>query len=123
MDFGENIHSYSRKQAIEDGVLIDISELAKECGFKVPVAITSALMNKYLEPDEENRSLGQSFEGRAWDMLFLLFIKAKSVSNSCVFISMEINVRSVKKTVSIKAVIGPGDTLDPVLTIMLPEED
>jgi hypothetical protein len=30
----EVIHSYSRTQALEDGVLVDISPLAKEAGFK-----------------------------------------------------------------------------------------
>ena len=36
------IHSYSRAQAIEDGVLVDVSETAREAGFTVPVAITRA---------------------------------------------------------------------------------
>ena len=30
------IFQYSRAQAIEDGVLIDLTEWAKELGFKVP---------------------------------------------------------------------------------------
>ena len=33
------IHSYSRAQAIEDGVLADISDLGEEMGFKIPVSI------------------------------------------------------------------------------------
>jgi hypothetical protein len=35
------VYSYTRKQAIKDGVLIDVTKQAKETGFKVPVAITS----------------------------------------------------------------------------------
>ena len=40
------IHSYSRKQAIEDGVLVDLMqpglvELVKEAGFRFPIAMTS----------------------------------------------------------------------------------
>jgi hypothetical protein len=34
----ELIHSYSRAQAIADGVLIDVSETAKEVGIVFPVA-------------------------------------------------------------------------------------
>ena len=34
------IHSYSRTQAIKDGVPVDVTETAKECGFKYPVAVT-----------------------------------------------------------------------------------
>ena len=30
------IYSYSRKQAIEDGVLVDLSPWAKETGFSIP---------------------------------------------------------------------------------------
>lgn len=30
--FGEPISSYSRKRAVEDGVLIDVSETAKKAG-------------------------------------------------------------------------------------------
>ncbi len=38
--FGEVISSYSRAQAIEDGVLVDISGLAREAGFRYPVAVS-----------------------------------------------------------------------------------
>ncbi|WP_320008659.1 DUF6573 family protein [Maridesulfovibrio sp.] len=34
------IFSYTRKQAIEDGNLIDVIEQAKQTGFKVPVAVS-----------------------------------------------------------------------------------
>ena len=40
--FGEVIYTYTRAQAIEDGVLIDATEMAKETGFKWPVALTAA---------------------------------------------------------------------------------
>jgi hypothetical protein len=38
--FGEPIHPYTRAQAIDDGYLIDVSETAREAGFRLPVAIT-----------------------------------------------------------------------------------
>ena len=34
------ISRYTRAQAIEDGVLVDVSELAREAGFRFPVAMT-----------------------------------------------------------------------------------
>lgn len=43
------IYSYSREQAIQDGVLIDITGIAKEAGFKWPVAITDTLYHQYIE--------------------------------------------------------------------------
>ncbi|MEU4294388.1 DUF6573 family protein [Kribbella sp. NPDC026596] len=40
--FGEAdvIHSYSRADSIAGGILIDVTETARESGFTVPVALT-----------------------------------------------------------------------------------
>ena len=40
--FGEVIYAYTRAEAIADGVLIDVTETAKEVGFRLPVALTAA---------------------------------------------------------------------------------
>ena len=40
--FGNVISTYTRAQAIEDGVLIDAGAMAREAGFKWPVALTTA---------------------------------------------------------------------------------
>ncbi len=37
------IFSYTRAQAIEDGVLVDLTAWAKETGFRIPVACTSSV--------------------------------------------------------------------------------
>jgi len=39
--FGEVICSYIRAHAIEDGMLVDVSALAKEAGFRYPMAVTA----------------------------------------------------------------------------------
>ena len=41
--FGEMIYSYTRAQAIEDGELVDVSDMAKQSGFKISVAVTRAV--------------------------------------------------------------------------------
>lgn len=38
------IFSYTRKQSIDDGNLIDVTAQAKESGFKVPVAVSLILL-------------------------------------------------------------------------------
>ncbi len=38
--FAPVIFAYTRAQAIEDGVLVDVSETAREASFNIPVAIT-----------------------------------------------------------------------------------
>ena len=49
------VFSYSRRQALEDGVLVDVSEMAREAGFRYPVAITRAVWDGVVTPDHEDR--------------------------------------------------------------------
>lgn len=39
--FGKPIFAYTRAQAIDDAVLNDVSDMAKEAGSRVPVALSS----------------------------------------------------------------------------------
>jgi hypothetical protein len=114
------IYSYSRKQAIEDGILVDISKIAHEAGFTVPAAITSNLY----EVMNVSQLPGQSVSGRLWDVLTLLRIEARGSNSETIIFDVIFQVSETEqKLVKIKAVIGPGDTLEPVLTLMYPHED
>ena len=46
--FGEIIYSYTRKQAIADGVQVDVSSAAKEAGIRFPVFITRTAFDAYV---------------------------------------------------------------------------
>jgi len=50
--FGPVIYSYSREQAIRDGVLVDVSSMAKEAGIVFPVAVTQRVWSEYIVPDD-----------------------------------------------------------------------
>ena len=117
------IFSYSRKQAIEDGVLIDVTDMAKELGFKWPVAVTATVWNQYIVPQEELISAGQSKEGRLWDVLNVLRIAAQQNGTEVFFKVTFLMENDRHEVVRLKAVSGPGDEGEPVITIMLPEED
>lgn len=125
--FGQPIHSYSRAEAIEDGILIDVTETTKEVGIKWPVAVTAQLFN-FIEPTEKEQEQGQDVEGRLWDTLYLFTLTARKTEGPLMqyrvnYIREQPN-RTVKtETVTIKAVIGPGDSTEPVITLMLPHED
>ena len=43
--FDPVISVYTRAQAIGDGILVDVSETAREAGFKIPVAVTRTVWN------------------------------------------------------------------------------
>lgn len=119
----EVIYSYTRKQAIADGVLVDVSTFAqKEAGFKVPVALTSTVYEKYIKSDLP----GQDETGRLWDLLFMLQLSSVGCESSSLIFKVEFQMTEKKsKTVKFKAVLGPGDSVEEsaVITIMLPNED
>lgn len=131
--FGEVIHTYSRREALADGVLVDVSEMAKEAGFKFPVALTQRLHAEVITPDPRAAEFGQSVDGRLWDALHMLRMAIagalpKKTYNvgpqqvteyQCYFI-MKARQR---RLLTLKAICGPGDNAEPVITIMLPEED
>lgn len=119
--FGEVIYSYTRKQAIEDGVLIDVSEMAKEAGFKYPVAVTSGVWYGWITPPEN--AIGQDEKGRLWDMLNVLRFEAKKAKGDRVDFKVLFDQGGEKSLVDFYSLCGPGDDLEPVITIMLPEED
>jgi hypothetical protein len=118
------IHTYTRAQAIEDGVLVDVSEMAREAGVKTPVAVTQRLWDGYITPDPRSVGWGQSIEGRLWDVLWMLSVAAhKTASNRVDFKVIFIMKEKQRRTVSLYALCGPGDDGEPVITIMLPDED
>ena len=119
------ISSYTRENAIEDGVLIDVTETAKEAGFRFPVAVTEAVWKGYIVPSKESERFGQSVSGRLWDVLSVLFFEIRKNSDKA---TIQFPIRFIMKTkqkrvVWLKAICGPGDNMEPVITIMLPNED
>ena len=54
--FGNVISTYTRAQAIEDGVLVDVGSTAQEAGFKWPVALTCRGLGRLRGLDRGRRS-------------------------------------------------------------------
>jgi hypothetical protein len=127
--FVEVIYAYIRAQAIEDGTLVDVTETAKVAGIKYPTAVTETLWNGYIELTHSLKDMGQSVQGRLWDVLFLFTLAAKTSSKGCSELFYKVNFlmeneNSCKlETVTIKAVCGPGDDSAPCITLMLENED
>jgi len=121
------IFSYTRAQAIEDGVLVDITEWARETGFKVPVACTATVWNGYVVPPPGTEPFGQSERGRAHDLLWLLFLAIKASKNTgqdqILYKVLFLMAPNKTEEVTLKAHFGPGDDGEPVVTIMTPDED
>ena len=121
--FGPPISVYTREQALEDGVLVDVSETAREAGIIYPVAVTQRLWADYITPDDRSRPYGQSEQGRLWDVLFLLAIAARSGGEAIHYRITFIMKERQRRTIQLRAVCGPGDDMTPIITVMLPDED
>lgn len=121
------IDSYSREQAIEDGVLVDVSEAARRSGFKYPVALTcGAWAACVVVPD----GLGhlQSEFGRLSDILWMLRDAVRSGDSGpelsfAVHVLQSLHCEDGSAYVTLRAVCGPDDDGSPCLTVMLEGED
>ncbi len=119
------IHAYTRAQAVADGVLIDVSETAREAGFRYPVALTRAVWDEHVvvPPLVE----GQDEAGRLWDVLTMLRFAIRA-GNGGSELRFRLHVRNDNREgeppmVELKAVCGPGDDMEPCITVMLPSEE
>jgi len=129
--FGDVIYSYSRAQAIEDGVLVDAGSMAQEAGFKWPVAFTSAVWDDCIAWTDEDKAKQayQDQSGRLWDVLYMASHTIRTSNGSSDQLRFELyrvprDGKSMKaELVTLKLIVGPGDQGEPVITIMMPNED
>lgn len=126
-DEWEIIHTYSRADAIRDGVLVDVTSTASEAGFKIPVAMTAAAYEDCVRWDASDPR-AQDEEGRLWDVLTMARLAARDAGEvrRVIFELLRIDRHGSKETPTrarLALEIGPGDSFEPVITIMQPHED
>jgi hypothetical protein len=115
--FGETIYSYTRAQAISDGVLVDLSQFAviRE-HWKINLCCTDtvwAIIQAAVQND------GKDYEGILHDISHMA--KLAIGKNEGATLLFQCIVGTGLR--SFKLHCGPGDTPVPVLTLMLPNED
>ncbi len=118
------VFSYTRARAIRDGVLVDVTETAREAGLGYPTAITASVWADCVRVPEGVE--GQDEAGRLWDILWMCrcgILHSREVEAELLFKLHVRNDNPRATLVALKAVFGPGDELEPVITIMLPNED
>lgn len=126
--FGEPISIYSRADALRDGVLVEVpADIRREAGILYPVAVTDHLWS-YIDPGNLEEMPGQSVDGRLWDLLWLFRCAARRGSGARIkyhitVLTKTTGARARNETITVLAVCGPGDYGEPVLTLMLPEDD
>ena len=120
----EIVDYYSRSQAIADGVLVEASTLAKEAGFKFPIALTQAAWCTCVEVTDG--MVGQDETGRLWDVLTMLrhAIALKPKAEGVLLFSVLVcNSKNRLRKIQLKCCMGADMDGSRYLTIMLPEED
>jgi hypothetical protein len=129
--FGPVIYSYTRKQAVADGVQVEVTKTAQEAGIKFPVFITRTVFDTYITVPEG--VTGQDEAGRLWDIVWMLhFAILRShlalMGAACTRIPIALYVRNDNqrsRLIKLIATCGPLDIDDPqpAITIMMPDED
>ena len=124
------VFSCTRSQAIVDGVIFDVTSLAKEAGFKHPMAFTAGLWAAYGEPN----TTPAEDRGTAWDILWMLRCAASGImparverypQREVIHFQAWLTLRgqTQPKRVGLKAICDGGDDGAPVITVLLPHED
>jgi hypothetical protein len=141
--FGPPIYAYTRAQALEDGFQVDISESAREAGYRYACYMTRSAWEATIGAgghwvdapagDGEQELVlphGQDVKGRTWDVLQVMLwrIRANRGPATCIEFAVSVYAYDGKHhrhNVALRAEVGPVDMDDarPAITIMLPNED
>lgn len=124
--FGDPIYSYTRKQALADGMQVDVSETAREAGIRFPTFITRTVYDGYVAVPPG--VAGQDEAGRLWDVIWMLRMAIQKTAPGQDRIRFKLYVRNDNRRprlVELLAACGPMDIDDPVpaITVMTREDD
>ena len=124
--FGDVVYSYTRAQAVADGVQVEVTKTAQEAGIRFPVFLTRTVFDAYVAvpPDVT----GQDEAGRLWDVVWMLRFAIQRTSRGVDRLPFALYVRNdnrAAKLIKLIAVAGPLDIDDPApaITVMMPDED
>ena len=116
--FGDLIYSYTRAEALADGVLIDVTERARRAGIKYPTACTAGVwaLIDCVPGNDADTLAGVVADVRLAEVLraMLAAIRQARGTDRVTFEALG---------AALWAHCGPGDTDAPVITVMLEGED
>jgi hypothetical protein len=112
--FGEPISVYTRKQAIEDGDLADVTEWAGGV-FNFPVAFTQAL---YYRLTRGAGGKPATLKARIWDVCYMATVGTAKVDGPDSMYPVIVG----RETLHLRMNCGPGDHGEPVMTCGFPED-
>jgi hypothetical protein len=122
----EVIYSYTRSQAVADGVQVDVSKIAGEAGIRFPVFITRTAFDAYVTvpPDVT----GQDEAGRLWEVVCMLRFAIRKATPGQTRLPFALYVRNdnrrprLVKLIATCGALGMDDP-QPAITVMMPDEN
>ena len=115
------VFTYTRAQAIEDGVLVDVTEQAAQVGFKYPVALTCRLWGYLCEGTKAEPE--PDVLPRVFALLLAAGKAAREEGAQTDRVHFTHYIPATGSALKLWSLCGPGDTPEPVVTIMLEGED
>ncbi len=125
-EFGPVIYSYTRAQAVADGVQVEVTKTAREAGISFPVFLTRSVFDSFVAVPPGVTC--QDEAGRLWDIVWMLRFAILRARPGVQRIPVALYVRNDNRRatlIKLIATCGPLDIDDPqpAITVMLPDED
>lgn len=109
-----------RQDAIDDGDLVEITRMGRDIGIMIPLAVSArAAQNMVPFPNIPQETVTENL----WDTLHAFRAKARTTTEEEFEFQVSLYQNGIVPTLTFKAAVSPGDDGEPVITIMLPDEN
>ena len=125
--FGPVLYSYTRSQAVADGLQVEVTKVAREAGILYPVFITRTVFDQFVTVPPGVTC--QDEAGRLWDIVWMLRFAIRRARPGADRIPVALYVRNSDteraRLIKLIAVCSALDIDDPqpAITVMMPDED
>ena len=124
--FGPVVYSYTRAQAVADGVQVEVTKTAQEAGIRFPVFLTRTVYDSFVAVPPGVTA--QDEAGRLWDIVWMLRFAILRSRPGCDRLPVALYVRNDNRAARLIKLVAVCAALDiddpqPSITVMLPDED
>ncbi len=125
-DFGPVIYSYTRAQAVADGVQVEVTKTAQEADIRFPVFLTRTVFEQFVAVPPNVTA--QDEAGRLWDIVWMLRFAMLRARPGVQRMPVALYVRNDNRRPPLIKLIATWGAFDiddpqPAITVMLPDED
>ncbi|MDD3856772.1 MAG: helix-turn-helix domain-containing protein [Methanoculleus sp.] len=109
-----------RQDAIDDGDLVEITRMGRDIGIMIPLAVSARAAQSMVPfPNIPQETVTENL----WDTLHAFRAKARTTTEEEFEFQVSLYQNGIVPTLTFKAAVSPGDGGEPVITIMLPDEN